>query len=177
MKPELKRVPREELDSIADEMAGKFNCERVASVVRSFHLIKLEGKWSEYFVVDRVDFDPADLPKRADPFLIGRPFCERSARGDLRLHVEGARELARRVDEIKTSTTEQAAVLFTYGRDVLPESIVEIRGPKEPRLVAVMYRDDLGEHCVGVGRLRFSEDGRPMVDNVIDRGWYLRRGG
>ncbi|WP_456483209.1 PUA domain-containing protein [Methanopyrus kandleri] len=177
MKPELKRVPREELESIANEMARKFNCERVASVVRSFHLIKLEGRWTEYFVVNRVDFDPADLPERADPFLVGRPFCERSARGDLRIHVEGARELTRRVDEIKTYVTERAAVLFTYGRDVLPESIVEIRGPKEPRLVAVVYRDDLGEHCVGVGRLRFSEDGRPVVDNVIDRGWYLRRGG
>ncbi|WP_157666002.1 MULTISPECIES: PUA domain-containing protein [unclassified Methanopyrus] len=177
MKPELKRVPREELDSIADEMARKFSCKRVAHVVRSFRLIKLEGRWTEYFVMNRVDFDPADLPERADPFLVGRPFCERSARGDLRIHVEGARELTRHVDEIKTYVTERAAVLFTYGRDVLPESIVEIRGPKEPRLVAVVYRDDLGEHCVGVGRLRFSEDGRPVVDNVIDRGWYLRRGG
>ncbi len=177
MRPELKRVPPEEREELARELARRFRSEGVRKVVERMELVKLEGEWTEYFDASRVGVDPEELPGRADPFVAGVPVCERSSRGGIRVHLEGARVLAEEVEEIRVYVREKSAILFTYGRDVLPQGVVEVLGPEEPRLVAVMFRNELGEHCVGVGWLRFTRDGRPMVDNVIDRGWYLRRGG
>ncbi len=177
MRPVLKRVSPGEREWLARELGRRFRSEGVRRVVEGMELVKLEGRWTEYFDASRVRVDPGEVPGWADPFVAGVPVCERSSRGGVRVHLEGVRVLAEEVEEIRVYVRERSAVLFTYGRDVLPEGVVEVLGPEVPRLVAVMFRDELGEHCVGVGRLRFTRDGRPMVDNVIDRGWYLRRGG
>ncbi|NPA04605.1 MAG: hypothetical protein GXO09_00730 [Crenarchaeota archaeon] len=68
----------------------------------------------------------------------------------------------------------KAAILFTYGRDILPEGIIELRKPPRecPNILPVL--DEYGEP-IGWGRLNLSQ-GKPIIENLLDVGWYLRSG-
>ena len=70
---------------------------------------------------------------------------------------------------------EAGEKLFTYGRDVLPESVVEEKIDKKcrdtlPVLVLTQRKEPLG-----FAKPR-SERGRVIFQNVLDVGWYLRSG-
>lgn len=69
--------------------------------------------------------------------------------------------------------SEQAARLYTYGRDVFRESVIELkqntRCSNEPIIVLNPRREPLG-----FGRLQ--QRGRVLIRNLIDVGWYLRSG-
>ncbi len=175
--PRLERVSKRERELLARELAEAFGVPEVRDAVTGRRFLKLAGRWTEYFDASVLDFEPDDLPRNAHPFSAGLPFAERMSRGEVRPHLEGARALSEEVPEVNVVVTEKAAILFTYGRDVLPGSVIEVAGPEiEGRLVVVVVEDRLGRHPVGVGRLRLTREG-PLVENVMDRGWYLRRGG
>ncbi len=177
MRPKLERVSRREKERLARELAEAFRVPEVEDVVSGRRFLKLTGRWTEYFDASEPRFEPGDLPDTAHPFSVGLPFAERMARGDLRLHPEGARVLSEEAPRVNVKVTEKAAILFTYGRDVLPGSVLDVEGPEvDGRWVVVVLEDWLGSHPVGVGVLRLTDEG-PMVENLMDRGWYLRRGG
>ncbi len=70
----------------------------------------------------------------------------------------------------KIVVNEKAEQLFLYGRDIFKESIV-----KEYK------RFKLGERCLVLNKrhevLGIGKYERNIVKNLMDRGWYLRRGG
>ena len=68
----------------------------------------------------------------------------------------------------------KSAILFTYGRDVFREGVLELRTPPSgcPNIVVVL--DEHGEP-IGWGRLRRTRS-NPIIENLLDVGWYLRSG-
>ena len=70
--------------------------------------------------------------------------------------------------------TGKAAVLFTYGRDVFGGSIETLRRRrdcKETPLIVATSQGDL----LGFGKL-VRRNGRLLIRNLLDVGWYLRSG-
>jgi 60S ribosome subunit biogenesis protein NIP7 len=60
--------------------------------------------------------------------------------------------------------------VFLYGRDVLPEGIVEIKPSNCGGMLVVLSED---REPLGWGRV---VKRRRIVKNIIDLGWYLRSG-
>ena len=69
---------------------------------------------------------------------------------------------------------EKAALLFTYGRDVFGESVVSLKQRnrcKDTPLIVATSQGDL----LGFGR-PVRRNGRLLIRNLLDVGWYLRSG-
>ena len=62
---------------------------------------------------------------------------------------------------------KKGETLFLYGRDVFKSSILEINGGGK---VAVFNKN---KELLGVGNY----GGGDIIKNIIDKGWYLRKGG
>lgn len=96
-----------------------------------------------------------------------------------RFTLEGSFYLARK-EKKRIYVDEKGEMLFLYGRDIFARSILKVTDDfKENDVVFVCNeRGDI----LGLGRSRFDasvykklEDERVVVDNLIDRGEYLRK--
>jgi len=73
---------------------------------------------------------------------------------------------------------EQAAILFSYGRDVMLKSVTKVYEPLHEIVVVI----DPQENVVGLCKLIMRNliktlcSERIVCENIIDKGWYLRKG-
>lgn len=97
-------------------------------------------------------------------------------RGGLELGLEGAYEVARRAQRGRLRIRDKAEQLFLYGRDVLGVGVARVDPDLHVGDVALVINSQ-GEG-LGTGRLlqRPPAKGRVLIP-LLDRGWYLRRGG
>ena len=97
----------------------------------------------------------------------------------LRLTLEGA-FLLHKKNKKKVYVNKNGEMLFLYGRDIFRESLEKVSPDiKENDIVVVC---NLKEEVLGIGRTRFDckrimrvEKDRIVVDNLVDRGEYLRK--
>ena len=96
-----------------------------------------------------------------------------------RFSLEGTFYLVRK-NKKKVFVNERGEMLFLYGRDIFAESVVDItEDVKENDIVFVCNkRGDI----LGIGRTRFDAErikdvakDRVVVENLVDRGEYLRK--
>ncbi len=96
-----------------------------------------------------------------------------------RLTLEGTFLLYKR-NRKKVYVNEKGEMLFLYGRDLFSESVVSFTNDiNENDVVFVCNKDG---DILGIGKARFNsekiknvESNRVVVDNLIDRGEYLRK--
>uniref|UniRef100_A0A7J2TKN0 PUA domain-containing protein n=1 Tax=Archaeoglobus fulgidus TaxID=2234 RepID=A0A7J2TKN0_ARCFL len=95
----------------------------------------------------------------------------------LRLTLEGSYWLMRN-EKRKVWVNDKGEMLFLYGRDIFAESVTEVGEFKQNEIVFVCNRFN---DIIGIGRARYSsseikkqEKGKVVVENLVDRGAYLR---
>ena len=92
----------------------------------------------------------------------------------------GLLSLAERLDTAPTNhyviVSDKAWELFTYGRDILPESILKAKIDEECRRkrIPVIVVSTNGS-LAGFGAVS-QQRGRLLIRNLVDLGWYLRSG-
>ncbi len=94
-----------------------------------------------------------------------------------RFTVEGAFWLVRRRKRVWVN--EKGEMLFLYGRDLFASSILRTEDFKENEVVFICNRDG---DIIGIGKSRYDSDkikdlegNRVVIENLIDRGEYIRR--
>ncbi|MEM2142102.1 MAG: hypothetical protein QXS20_05080 [Candidatus Thorarchaeota archaeon] len=85
-----------------------------------------------------------------------------------------------RLTECKITVSSRGAQAFTYGRSLIKESIVSLKGAsRRGQLVVVLDEKNvcLGLAALSVDPSRFDRLGRNdlVARNVMDIGWYIRR--
>ncbi len=68
----------------------------------------------------------------------------------------------------------KAAMLFTYGRDILHDSIIKLNHNQECKRYPLIVMNEEVEP-IGFGTLK-RMNGRVLIQNILDVGWYLRSG-
>ncbi|MFN3383660.1 MAG: NIP7 N-terminal domain-related protein [Archaeoglobaceae archaeon] len=96
-----------------------------------------------------------------------------------RLTLEGSFWLMKN-EKKKVWVNERGEMLFLYGRDVFAESLIRVGVFEENEIVFVCNRYS---DVLGIGRARFDANrileqakDRVVVENLVDRGAYLRHG-
>jgi len=94
-----------------------------------------------------------------------------------RLTLEGSYWLMRN-EEKKIWVNEKGEMLFLYGRDIFAESVTRVGKFEQNEIVFVCNKFN---DIIGIGKARFrsgeipkQERNRIVVENLIDRGAYLR---
>lgn len=130
----------------------------------------------EFYALDaQIAADLAQTEARRAARSAGLPLA-RLSRGRLELLLEGAFELGRRTQASRVHVNDKAAGLFLYGKTVLGESVASIDPSARPGDV-VLVANPRGE-VLGTARLVQPLPARgPALEPLLDRGWYLRKGG
>ncbi len=83
------------------------------------------------------------------------------------ISLEGMSLISKDITKNYVVVNKKGETLFLYGRDVFKSSILEINGGGK---VAVFNKN---KELLGIG----SYGGGDIIKNIIDKGWYLRKGG
>ena len=83
------------------------------------------------------------------------------------ISLEGMSLISKDIIKNYVIVNKKGETLFLYGRDVFKSSILEINGGGK---VAVFNKN---KELLGVGNY----GGGDIIKNIIDKGWYLRKGG
>lgn len=140
--------------------------------LENFALLVNERK--EVFAVSK---DVLDFEGLADKPLVSAGVKVGEVGRRLRFSLEGAFWLVKKRRKMVV-VNKRGEMLFLYGRDLFASSIVEAKGFGENELVFVYNRRG---DVIGMGRSRFPaemleevSDDRVFVDNLVDRGEYIR---
>jgi 60S ribosome subunit biogenesis protein NIP7 len=101
-----------------------------------------------------------------DPYSVGLYIGE-VKRGRFFLSLEGAYLLAPHTNK-KVIVDDKAEQLVLYGRDVFSKSVVDFSACERGTRCLIM--NNKGEP-LGIGMV-----GKDVIENLMDRGWYLRKG-
>lgn len=105
-----------------------------------------------------------------EPYFAGLYIGE-VRKGNFVLGLEGAALIGREARRVYVS--DEAEQLVLYGRDVFSKSVTKAVGePRQgDRCLIVNSRSEV----IGIGRFKGPRE-EVSIENVLDRGWYLRRG-
>jgi ribosome biogenesis protein Nip4 len=139
-----------------------------------------EGRWRELFLTNAQVFKLFTEKKALSPYTVGIGFGE-FKKENIFLSLSGGAMLVRQTNK-KVVVNQPAEQLFLYQRDVLCDSIVEMnqliqQGDKV--LVLNQKGDYLGIGKVVIPATNILEQKRKKelgIKNLIDLGWYLRKG-
>lgn len=162
----LRRISREELQIIRG-LNQDFGADVEKALSGKTILIARERK--EVFAVNRMTLKVLRRIKK-EPYFAGLHIGE-IKRNRFTLALEGASLLAPHAKK-KVYVSDEAEQLILYGRDVFQKSILRFERSLK-RGDSCLILNKRGE-ALAIGK--FKSDGI-LVENVIDKGWYLREGG
>lgn len=93
--------------------------------------------------------------------------CKTKNKIKFSISLEGMSLISKDIAKNYVVVNKKGETLFLYGRDIFKSSILEINGGGK---VAVFNKN---KELLGIG----SYGGGDIIKNIIDKGWYLRKGG
>lgn len=137
-----------------------------------------EGKINEIFLVPIEVYDILNRTKNIRmPYYLGLFFGEID--GEFKISLEGLWLISRYSKEKGIIVSEKGEQLFLYGRDVLEESIIEVGSSVRAGKKVIVFNKFYEPLGLGVMVKRSDKrTGKPkvIIKNILDRGWYLRKG-
>ncbi|HUT82235.1 MAG TPA: PUA domain-containing protein [Candidatus Bathyarchaeia archaeon] len=164
------------LDTL-EEWLGSHNLE---IFIRGSFLLAGEGNWVEIFITNNETNALLEINPQITPYSVGLGLGEIKDE-EFHLSLGGAFEIAK-LSKKKVIINSEAEQLFLYQRNVLSKSIIfcdETFYEKE-RIFVMNEKGD----CLGIGKLllsakelRLEENAnKEALQNLMDLGWYLRKG-
>ncbi len=167
---QVRRPTKKELKVIRKALAsfGSFD------FLEEFSIFIKEGEKKEVYAISK---DAELFVGKLNEVAFGLKIGEVGKR--FRFTLEGAFFLARRKKK-KVFVNEKGEMLFLYGRDIFRESVEDVTDDvRENDIVFVCNRRG---DILGIGKSRFDakrifsvEKGRVVVENLVDRGEYIRK--
>ncbi|MBN1329894.1 MAG: hypothetical protein JXA54_10505 [Candidatus Heimdallarchaeota archaeon] len=139
-----------------------------------------EGNWIEVFITNNETYSLLELNSQINPYSVGIGLGEIKNK-EFHLSLGGAFEISK-LSEKKVIINSEAEQLFLYQRNVLCKSILFCNEAiEEKEKVLVMNERSIflgiGKLLLSAKELRIKENAnKEGVLNLIDLGWYLRKG-
>ncbi|NHJ86575.1 MAG: hypothetical protein FK734_14005 [Asgard group archaeon] len=179
--PIIFRMPYDkELEIIANELAYWLDERERVKIFNEFIFIIGEGKWKEVFITTNENASLILENTMISPYTIGLTIGE--IKNDYLLISLSGGQLIAKKSEKKVIINQTAEQLFLYSRDIHSSSILSVDktlqiGDK----VLVMNEDD---EFLGIGKIELlmndlaknENKDKTAIKNLIDLGWYLRKG-
>ncbi len=140
----------------------------ISRVFRDKNILVGHGKRKEIFITNDSTKDCLDQMD-VNPYFAGLYI------GDIKgnkfiLGLEGASIFSKHCDK-KVVVDKKTEQLVLYGRDIFSKSVRGLNNEAKigDRILIVNEKNE----CLGIGKLK---KGKVIVENLMDRGWYLRKG-
>jgi len=161
------RPPTDREMSLLRSLDSEFGID-IGRIIRGKRVVVGEGRRKEFFITNKRTEQVLEEMKK-DPYTVGLYIGEERA-GSFILGLEGAELIARHCKKTIT-VNKKAEQLVLYGRDIFPNSVLAASEPLK-RGERALVLNERGE-AIGIAKVRL---GSVFAENLIDRGWYLRKG-
>lgn len=161
----FKRIVRKDYQAVVDAWL-EFGID-LGAVLKDKVVLAAFGGRREIFITGKGTYKILDAMKK-NPYFAGL-FIGETKNGRFIPSLEGATLMAPHTKK-KIVVNKKAEQLVLYGRDVLLKSVLDSPGglSSGDTYLIVNERDEL----LGIGRIE-----NDVIKNLMDRGWYLRKGG
>ncbi len=173
----LNQIEEEQLDK---ELSYWISEDNKQQLYQENRFIIGEGNWRELFIVNPSTYELLINNEMISPYSVGLGFGEYKKSG-LLLSLGGGGILCSQTEK-KAVIDEKAEQLFLFKRDILSKSILQIT--KDVNIGDKVIVVNTKNEFLGVGKLEQilddiinHKDTRSIaLKNIIDLGWYLRKG-
>ena len=154
--------------------------EKIAEkFIQNKHLIIGEGKWKEIFLVsDRMITILEAIADKKQPYSIGMQIGELDKNKKFKLSLEAVFEIVKFTSH-KIQLTAKGAQTILYGRNISFSAVDKIYKAKKGDYAILL---DENGFPIGVGKILYDLAKMQLnrfkicIKNIIDLGWYLRKG-
>lgn len=179
----LKFVPAagKDKDKILSKLSQIFGSVKVKEFFKSKELLITKGgPRQEVFIVSKEQFK--FIFDKIKPILNKEPYCVGIFAGVYGKEYRPSMEICEKMFKLTKRNAimidDHAALLFSYGRDIMLKSIIKVYEPLHRVVVVVDSHENVIGLCkLAVKNLKNIKNNNLIVcKNIIDKGWYLRRG-
>lgn len=175
----FRELNREEEELLLTELNYWLVKDNIDSLKKQYSFVIAEGKWRELLISN---FETKKLlkEKNISPYSIGLKFCE-FKENKIELGLPGI-QIIGEVTNKKAIVSSEAEQAFLYRKDIICESVIEINQELNVN-EKVIVKNKEGE-SLGIGKVmvlsinmkkkQFSKT--IAIKNLMDLGWYLRKG-
>ena len=176
----FRKMTQEEYDLLRSSLAEWLTEEQTKKFLSKNFFIVGEGKQRELFISNKAVDKFFEKNPKISPYSIGLGFGE-FKKEEVFLTLSGASIIAQETfKQIKIN--QEAEQLFLYRRNILCKSILELDFSLSKN-EKVMVLNKSGDF-LGIGKLKISGKEifleknfeKTAIENILDLGWYLRKG-
>lgn len=177
---EFREPTNTEAEIIRDSLLYWVDNEKLQLINKKYHFVIGEGNWKEVFITNQITSTFVTNKKRISPYSIGLGIGEIKNK-NLLLTLSGGYFISPHTDK-KAIINLEAEQLFLYKRDIYCKSVISIKEglSKGDKVLVINTNTDY----LGLGKilLPISDFGDPKkrdevaLKNIMDLGWYLRKG-
>ena len=177
---QFREINYNELQIIRDMLQQVFKIRDCAPLLAQREIIVGVGKWKDVLLVsDNLKKVFLELKEYRNPYFMGVHFGE--IKNDaFKISLEGITLFAKYIKE-KTILTESGEKRVLYGRDLTKLDIHYIPKKVQKNDLSVLVNDKeevlaLGKYLFNREEIQFIDNNQKIVKNIVDKGWYLRKG-
>lgn len=161
------RPPTKKEMSLLRSLNSEFGID-MDRIIRGKRVVVGEGKRKEFFITNKATAQTLEEMKKS-PYSVGLYIGEERG-GSFILGLEGAEMIAKHCQK-RIIVNQKAEQLVLYGRDIFPKSILDSSSGLRKGERALVYNER--DEVIGIARVTL---GKIFAENLVDRGWYLRKG-
>ena len=175
----FRQINEMEKKAIQNELNYWLSSNEIERMLRDYSFTIAEGKWKE-ILISNVEVAEILFEKGISPYSIGANFGE-FKEDSIELGLFGLQLIGEKTNKTVVITPE-AEQAFLYRKDIYFESIVEINDSlkKDDKVIVRNKEGDV----LGVGKISLDLQNKKMkkqgnivaIRNLMDLGWYLRKG-
>jgi len=177
---EFREPTKTEAEIIRDSLLYWVEKDNLQLINEKYHFVIGEGNWKEVFITNRITSAFIKNKKHISPYSIGLGIGEIKS-NKLLLSLSGGYFISAFTDK-RAIINPEAEQLFLYMRDIYCKSIISIKEglAKEDKVLVANTSNDylgLGKILLPISDFENPKKGDDVaIKNIIDLGWYLRKG-
>jgi len=178
---EFRKITPEEYELVKNHVNASFTLQDFGKIVANYEIILMVGKWIEVLLVSNQMVKIfKELKNFRNPYFMGVYFGD-IKRNKFKISLEGITFIAQYIDD-KSILSESGEKKVLYGRDLTKSDLFYIpkQIKKDERSILINKKEEvlaLGKYLFDRKKIGTLGDQEKIIKNVIDKGWYLRKGG
>lgn len=158
-----------------------FKIQNFEKIIANYEIISMRGRWIEILLVSEDLLQIFQTLKNfRNPYFLGIHFGDLKGK-KFKIGLEGITLIAKYVEE-KSILTEKGEKKVLYGRDLRKKDLFDIPIYIKKDDLSILTNKDgdilgLGKYLFHREEIENLSENMMILKNIIDKGWYLRKGG
>jgi 60S ribosome subunit biogenesis protein NIP7 len=177
---QFREINPEELALVKDQLKSSLKFETFEKIIMPFRIIIAEGEWKEVLLISeamhKVFLKFKDFRQ---PYFMGIHLGD-IKKNNFKISLEGITFIADHIKE-KTILSISGEKRVLYGRDLSKDHLAFIPAGIQEKDKSILINEmgevlALGKYLINRDQIEKSKGNQVVLKNIMDKGWYLRKG-